>query len=235
MDDRPPLGTLEQRLGYPFSNRSLLEEAVAHRSWSQDHEPPIPDNERLEFLGDAVLGLVVADRLFRTFPDPEGRLTQARSAAIRKENLARHARRIELGTWIRLGRGEAACGGHDKDSILANALEAIIGAVYLDGGLDAADSLIATLLEDDLDRRARDGGLASSQDPRTQLQEILQADGSGTPTYRLAATEGPDHRPRFTMEVTAGGEVLGRGTGGTKQEAAREAARQALDARQGAR
>ncbi|HCP47246.1 MAG TPA: ribonuclease III, partial [Deltaproteobacteria bacterium] len=219
---------LEERLGHRFSEPDLLEQALAHRSWSCDQRPIQPDNERLEFLGDAVLGLVVAEKLYRTFDDPEGRLTQARAAAIRKDALAAQARKLELGRWLLLGKGEEGTGGRDKDSILADALEAVIGALYLDGGLETADRFIGTQLGHDLVQRASDGGVRSPRDPRTTLQELLQGTGAPAPTYTLIDSQGPDHQPTWTIEVAHESRTLARGSGSSKQEAAREAAKKAL-------
>jgi len=229
MVDRPPTAALEERLGHRFSEPNLLEQALAHRSWACDQHPSRPDNERLEFLGDAVLGLVVAEKLYRTFDDAEGRLTQARAAAIRKENLARQARKLELGRWLLLGRGEEITGGRDKDSILADALEAVIGALYLDGGLETVDRFIDTQLGPSLVQRDLDGGVLSPRDPRTTLQELLQGKGASPPTYTLIDSQGPDHQPTWTIEVAHEGQILARGSGSSKQEAARKAASQALN------
>ena len=137
-----PIEALEDRIGHRFKDRSLLERALVHRSWAHDQTPPVPDNERLEFLGDAVVGMVVAERLFDEFADDEGRLTRARAGLVRREALAAHAARLELGDWLRLGRGEIRSGGRSKDSILADAFEALIGAIYRDGGLAAARTFI---------------------------------------------------------------------------------------------
>jgi len=148
---------------------------------------------------------------------------------VRRETLARHARSLKLGNYLRLGKGERASGGEDKDSILADALESVIAAIYLDAGLSSAANFVGTLFADDLARRAQDGDLHAPRDPRTELQEALQAARRGTPSYRLASSSGPDHMPTWTMEVVAGGTILAEGQGSSKQDAARQAAARALE------
>ncbi len=230
MADPPSITRLQELLGHSFSDPTLLECSLCHRSWTKDQSDGAehPDNERLEFLGDAVLGLVITEKLYRSSASDEGRLTRARASLVRRETLARHARSLGLGEFVRLGRGEQASGGADKDSILADVLEAVIGAIYLDGGLPAASDFIGKLFVDDLERRAKDGELHAPQDPRTELQEALQAEARGTPEYELASSSGPDHAPTWIMEVRLGTELLGTGEGSSKQDAARSAARQAL-------
>ena len=159
MVDSSPLTALETMLGHSFSDRLLLERALSHRSWAMDQAvgPVRQDNERLEFLGDAVLDLVISEKLYLTSSSAEGRLTRARAMLVRRETLARHARSLKLGSFLRLGRGELNSGGADKDSILADALESVIAAIYLDGGLAPAADFVGTLFADDLARRAQDG------------------------------------------------------------------------------
>ena len=183
------LAPLEEKLGHSFSDVNLLKRALSHRSWAKDLTggPRREDNERLEFLGDAVLDLVISEELYRSSPSSEGRLTRARAMLVRRETLAKHARSLGLGTYIRLGKGELASGGENKDSILADALESVIAAIYLDAGLATAAEFVGILFADDLARRAQDGDLHAPRDPRTQLQEALQAAGRGTPSYRLAS------------------------------------------------
>jgi ribonuclease-3 len=175
-----------------------------------------------------VLGLVVAERLFRAFADDEGRLTRARSDLVRRETLAQQAREIELGQCLLLGRGEVSSGGSEKDSILCDAFEALLGAVYCDGGLDAARAFIERVMADELSKRGDDGQIHSPRDPRTLLQEHMQAGGCGMPDYRIVGSDGPPHNPVWTVEVLRDSEVLGRGSGGSKQDAARMAAREAM-------
>jgi len=232
MAETPPLSALEDSIGRRFVDRSLLERALCHRSWAKDagsDDEPRSDNERLEFLGDAVLGLVITERLYRSSSSAEGRLTRARALLVRRETLARHSRALGLGAFVRLGRGERGSGGDDKDSILADVLEAVIGATYLDGGFEAAAEFVLRLFEEDLSRRAEDGELLAPRDPRTALQEALQAAGRGTPSYRLASSSGPDHMPTWTIDAMLGDELLGTGEGSSKQEASKRAASAALE------
>jgi len=229
MDGPPRTAPLESRIGYRFSDRTLLERALVRRSWAEDKKADIPDNERLEFLGDAVLGLVVAERLFRDFGDDEGRLTRARTYLVRRETLAQQARKIELGKWLRLSRGEEIAGGRDRDSILCNAFEALLGAIYCDGGLVAAQSFVERVMGAELARRGEQGTIHSPVDPRTVLQELMQAAGDGKPDYRVLGTDGPGHELVWTVEVRAQSHVLGTGSGRSKQDAAREAATEAME------
>jgi ribonuclease-3 len=225
---------LQEKIGHSFGDVGLLERALVHRSWAHDQHPPAPDNERLEFLGDAVLGLVVAERLFSDFADDEGRLTRARADLVRRETLADQARSIGLGSWLLLGKGEEGSGGRDKDSILCDAFEALIGAIYSDAGLEAARGFIERVMVTELGRRGGDGEIHSPRDPRTVLQEFMQSEGQGTPDYRIIGSDGPDHDPVWTVEVASGLKVVGRGVGGSKQDAARRAAEEALLALRGA-
>ncbi len=229
MDGPPTTANLEHRIGYRFDDRSLLERALVHRSWAHDQKPAIPDNERLEFLGDAVLGLIVAERLFRDFGDDEGRLTRARSDLVRRETLAQQARGIDLGKWLLLSRGEEISGGRNKDSILCNAFEALLGAIYCDGGLVAAQSFVERVMGVVLARRGDQGAIHSPQDPRTVLQELMQAAGAGTPDYRVLGTDGPGHELVWTVEVRGESTILGTGSGRSKQDAARMAATEAMN------
>ena len=224
--------SLQDLLCHRFDDPELLERALIHRSFAHDRSPPGPDNERLEFLGDAVIGLVVAEHLYHLFEDDSGRLTRARARVVRREALAGYARDLTLGDWLRLGRGECSSDGRDKSSILADAFEALVGALYLDGGMDVARRFLVRVLGDRLDRRDVDGSLHSPQDDRNRLQDLLQQEGRGTPGYKVVCSEGPAHQPSWTVEVGLGGVVLGRGTGGTKQEAGMRAAAVALEALQ---
>ena len=228
MDGPRTTAALQDTIGYRFGDLSLLERALVHRSWAHDQTPPIPDNERLEFLGDAVLGLVVAERLFADFGDDEGRLTRARADLVRRETLAEQARSIELGEWLLLGRGEESSGGRNKDSILCDAFEALIGAIYVDGGLEAARDFIERVMASALNRRDGGGEIHSPRDPRTTLQEFMQARGKGMPDYRIVGADGPPHDPVWTVEVLRDTTVLGRGSGRSKQDAARMAATEAM-------
>ncbi len=181
------------------------------------------DNERLEFLGDSVLELVVADWLFRRHPSaPEGVLSRIRSHVVSAEALARRARKLELGPALRLGHGEDESGGRDKQSLLACALEAVIAAVYIDGGLEAARTLVEPWIESEATEAI------DTPDAKSDLQELLQARGLAPPVYRHVGREGPDHDPIFHVECLIDGEVAGSATGGSKKVAERRAARQAL-------
>ena len=212
--------TLTTALGYRFRDARLLERALAHRSWCAEHGDA-PSNERLEFLGDAVLGVVVADQVYHRFRElPEGQLTNLRKAVVNADALAEVARSIGLGDHVKLGRGEAAGNGRDKPSILSDALEAVIGAVYLDGGVDAAARLVASLIADRLDVAA---GRLDHLDHKSRLQELAVAAGLGSPAY-VVRSEGPDHARRFFASVIVDGRVLGEGEGTSKKTAERAAA-----------
>ena len=212
--------TFVERLGHRFADPGLLAEALTHRSWCAEFEGR--SNERLEFLGDAVLGLAVATRLFGEHPDlPEGELAKIRSSVVSAGALADVGRRIGLGDVLRLGRGEAASGGADKESILSDAMEAVIGAVFLDGGEASAFRLVDDLFADALDRAAEEPGL---HDHKTRLQELVARHFPEQPAYRLHA-EGPDHDKRFHAVVEVDGRTWGPGTGTSKKRAEQDAAR----------
>ena len=221
---REQLQHLEDRLDYVFTDEALPVRALTHSSWS--NEQGLDDNyERLEFLGDAVLGLVTSQWLFLRHPGrSEGRLAKLKSYLVSAPVLADYARAIELGPMMRLGVGEERSGGRDKKSILADVVEALFGAVYLDGGFDAARPLIERVMERGLEARAR----IAPADSKTHLQELLQGDGRGLPTYRLVETSGPDHRKMFSVECVLGSEVLGSAEGRSKKSAEQQAAAQAL-------
>jgi ribonuclease III len=221
--------SLQELLLHRFEDLALLERALIHRSFAHDQTPPGPDNERLEFLGDAVIGLVVAENLFHSFEDDSGRLTRARARVVRREALAEYARGLELGCWLRLGRGEQISEGQDKASILADAFEVLVGALYLDGGMPVARRFLLRMLGDRLGQRDLDGGIHSPRDARNRLQDLLQRQGRGTPRYKVVGSEGPPHQPCWTVEVGLPGVALGRSTGGSKQEAGMKAAAVALE------
>jgi ribonuclease-3 len=221
-DDSLALVQLEAALGRSIDPELLLR-AVTHRSFAYENGG-LPTNERLEFLGDAVLGVIVTETLFRTFPElPEGQLAKLRAAVVNMRALADVARALSLGSYIRLGRGEETTGGRDKSSILADALEAVIGAVYLDGGLQAATVLIHRLFDDLIDEAA---GLGAGLDWKTSLQELTAAHLLGVPYYEVGES-GPDHEKTFRAEVRVGGSVFGAGVGRSKKEAEQQAAEQA--------
>lgn len=220
----PDLAELMRRLGHVFSDPALLRLALVHRSWHAENEEP-DTNERLEFLGDAVVGFVVAEAAYRRLPgDPESRLSDLRQAVVNTQALAQRARSIGLGDFMLLGVGEAAAGGRDKESILGDAFEAIIGAVFLDGGLDTAREFVHRMLDDEIERTIP---MLGSIDAKTALQELCARRGSAPPHYETDG-EGPDHERVFTASVLIDGKVAGTGTGRTKKAAEQVAARVAL-------
>lgn len=213
-----------QALGYEFQNETLLMEALTHTTYANEH-PRARANERLEFLGDSVVGMVVAAHLFAKFPDlPEGELTRIRAAVVCEPSLAARARALGLGQRMRFGRGEAVT-GRDRDSTLSDGFEAVVGALYLDGGLEAAQRFVLRELGPLVDA-ARQGLVRV--DYKTQLQERLQREGAAAPEYRLLTEEGPAHLKRFQVGVYYQGALLGTGWGRNKKEAEQEAARKAL-------
>jgi ribonuclease-3 len=222
------LTTWQQSLGITFNNISLLEQALVHSSYVNENPDLAPTpNERLEFLGDAVLGLVVAERLYQDFPQfTEGQMTRLRAALVRRETLARMAQAIGLGDHLYLGKGEEASGGRQKPLNLAGAIEAVIGAIFLDQGLARARDFTLRLLETDLQEAVTRG---DSIDYKSELQELIQAEEQQTPTYHVIESTGPDHDRRFTVEVRVGDSLLGRGSGKSKKAAESEAARTALE------
>jgi ribonuclease-3 len=218
---------LEQTLGIEFSDKSLLQRALVHRSFLNEHpEFPLEDNERLEFLGDAVLDFVTGEYLYHRLPElPEGPLTSLRSTLVRRDTLARYARRFDLGQHILMGFGEASSGGRERPATLCATFEAVVGAVYLDQGIEAVRILIEPLVGPEVTRTLNDN---SDKDDKSRLQELAQAHVHQTPRYGTVAAIGPDHEKTFTVQVTIGGEPYGQGTGRNKQDAAQSAARAAL-------
>jgi ribonuclease-3 len=225
------LGPLEDRIGYEFRDLGLLEHALTHRSRAhEDASGGVIDNESMEFLGDAVLGFVIADLLFTQFPaHDEGYKSKVKAGIVSAASLARLAGDIDLGRYVLLGRGEEKTGGRGKHAILADCFEALIAAIYLDGGIEAARTFILSRFEP-LVASAGDRAdeAAFTEDWKSELQEWLQAEGLGLPRYRLAAAEGPDHRKRFDVEVLVGGAPAGRASGRSKKDAEQQAARAAL-------
>ncbi len=222
------LAALQQTLGISFNDPSLLEQALVHSSYVNE-KPGIASasNERLEFLGDAVLGLVVAEKLYQDFPySTEGEMTKLRAALVCRDTLARMARTIKLGDYLYLGKGEEASGGRRKPANLAGALEAMIAAIFLDQGSTTTREVILRLFNEELQRVASRGARV---DYKSQLQELIQAREQQTPAYQLVEAMGPDHDRRFTIEVRAGDTVLGKGSGKSKKAAETEAARSALE------
>ena len=228
------VGALESALGVEFGDRRLLELALVHDSYLNESPGSREEsNERLEFLGDAVIGSAVAHELYRRNPDwPEGRLTEARAELVRGEALARVASRLALGDHLRMGRGAAAGGARQSPSVLASALEAVVGALSLDQGYAAAGALVVRLLEPEMREAERPSAV---RNPKSALQEALQASGGEPPTYTIVDVTGADHAREFTAEVSVDGRVLGSGTGPRKSTAERRAAEAALAAMSGSR
>jgi ribonuclease III len=225
------LGPLEERISYHFSDLGLLEHALTHRSRAhEDASGGVIDNESLEFLGDAVLGFVIADLLFTQFPThSEGYKSKVKAGIVSSAALARLAEDIDLGRYVLLGRGEEKTGGRQKHAILADSFEALIAAIYLDGGIDPArDFILSRLAPLVIAAGDRAAEATFTEDWKSALQEWLQSAGRGLPVYRLASAEGPDHRKRFDIEVMVGGVVVGRAMGRSKKDAEQQAAKEAL-------
>jgi ribonuclease-3 len=222
------LEALQRRLGYRFRDEGILDLALTHRSASFESGAPGRHNEALEFLGDAVLGFVAASALYERAGDRAlvGALARRRAAVVSEAALAAQARALDLGSALRLGKGEAGTGGRDKPSLLADAFEAVVAAIYLDGGLAAARAFILDRLGPELAAEGRRP--AEDVDPKTRLQEILQARGVAAPEYRVVEAAGPDHSRRFTVEVVVEGRGVACGEGASKKAAGTEAARAAL-------
>ncbi|OGO48113.1 MAG: ribonuclease III [Chloroflexi bacterium RBG_16_64_32] len=221
--------SLLRSLDIEFRQHALVEQALVHRSYlNEAPELDLESNERMEFLGDAVLGIIISDRLYRDYPAlSEGHLSQVRALLVRWDTLAQAAERICLGEYLILGRGEEMSGGRTRPSNLAGALEALIGAAFLDGGMTKARKLVLQCLQPELDKIAA-GAVAI--DSKSQLQHVVQARWHEIPKYRLVSAVGPDHAKTFTVEVVAHSEVLGQGEGRNKKQAELAAASEALDA-----
>jgi ribonuclease III len=226
---RDEFGPLQQALGYRFRDRGLLEHAMTHTSRAnEDVSGGVTDNESLEFLGDALLGFVVADMLFRDFPEfDEGQKSKTKASLVSTAALARQAERLGLGDHLLLGRGEEKTGGRRKQALLADGYEALIAAIYLDGGIEPARAFIIRELGQKLEEVRRHG--VGAQDYKSTLQEFLQSHDLPLPEYRLAGSLGPDHRKLFEIEVLVRGEPVASGTGPSKKEAEQDAARATLD------
>ena len=218
--------SLEKKIGYKFRNSLFLAEALTHPSLAYETQRPHFDNQRLEFLGDAVLQLVLTHQLFDMFDDfDEGKLTKLRSRLVSRAALTRYAQRIELGNYLMMGKGEEASGGRSRDSTLADSFESLIGAIYLDGRLQAARDFILNNCWKDLDIIAEE---PSEVNPKGQLQELLQGVSAASPKYRIVSQKGPDHAKEFVAVVEWGGKELGKGSGRSKKEAEISAAEDAL-------
>lgn len=212
-------------IGYRFTEDELLKTALTHSSYANEVKKGTPYNERLEFLGDSVLSIVVSDYLFVHYKHlPEGELTKLRASLVCERTLCEFARSIELGKYMRFGRGEDASGGRERPSILSDAFEAVIAAIYLDGGIESARDFVLRFIKKQLE-----GKRASPfKDYKTALQEIIQQNKEETVSYCLVEESGPDHDKRFTVEVRLNSNVIGRGTGRSKKDAEQQAAKEAL-------
>lgn len=216
--------SLEKKLGYSFQDRALLAEALNHSSYANEHRDSLGSNERLEFLGDSVLGFVSAEYLFQGHRDlPEGDLTRMRAALVCEQSLYEVARELDLGSYLKLGRGEEAGGGRKRQSILADAMEAVFAAVYLDGGIEPVRELIVRVLLGQ--------ALAAEErkDYKTTLQEVVQRRSGQVLTYHMISQSGPDHDKTFLFEVRLNGRTVGQGAGHSKKEAEQAAAKDALE------
>lgn len=218
---------LEEKIGIQFKDENMLRGAFIHRSYLNEHKgSKFESNERLEFLGDAVLELVVTEYLYKNYPNPEGELTNWRSALVKGEMLAKIARELSLGDYLFLSKGEEKSGGRDKDYLLANTFEALIGAIYLEMGYKKAQKFIETFLLVHLEEILKTG---SHVDAKSKLQEVAQEKIGITPSYQLQSSEGPDHNKTFTMGAFIGERMVGKGKGGSKQTAEQAAAADAIE------
>ena len=213
-----------ERIGYTFREPMLLENALTHSSYANEGNRGLKSNERLEFLGDSVLGFITAGYLFRHGSGQEGELTRLRATLVCEKALCSYARKLGLGDCLLLGRGELRGGGADRPSILADAFEAVIAAVYLDGGLQAAEAFILPYIKEELSQQRR----PQFKDYKTALQEIIQQNPEEQLTYLLVGESGPDHNKQFAVEVHLNSNVIGTGRGRSKKEAEQQAAREAL-------
>ena len=212
---------LETIIGYKFKNPELLEIALTHTSYANESRTPVKHNERLEFLGDSVLQIVSADYLFHAYADrPEGDLTRIRASLVSEGALFQFAQEIDLGEYLRLGRGEERCGGRNRPSVVSDAFEALIAALYLDGGMDVARSFILPFITE---------GKTAEEDYKTQLQEVVQQDPSAVLRYEVTGETGPDHAKKFTVCVWRNGEKLAEAPGRSKKAAEQHAAKLALE------
>ena len=224
----PEVGSPQEfmdRMGVKFSNLALLTRALTHRSYINEHPEALEDNERLEFLGDAVLDFLVGAWLYHRFPEmAEGKLTQMRTALVRTEQLADFAEQIQLGQVLRLGQGEIATGGRERPGLLCAGFEAVVGGLYLDQGIEVVGDFLEPFLEEAVDQILETG---HPRDPKSLLQEWTQARGMDAPSYRTVSEMGPDHAKKFQVEVLVKDRVISEGVGFSKREAAKEAARRA--------
>lgn len=216
---------LEEALGYTFQNIALLDNALTHSSCANESKKKLCSNERLEFLGDSILGMIVADHLYRSHPDlPEGELTRTRANLVCEDSLVEVAQALNLGEFLQLGKGEEANGGRTRPSIQADAVEAVLAAVYLDGGIGSARKIIQKYI---LSKEV--SSIQSNRDYKTLLQELVQRESGQTLQYRLKGEEGPDHDKRFFVDVDLNGKTVGTGNGHSKKEAEQAAAKAAIE------
>lgn len=219
------LNELQKKIGYKFEKIDYLQVAVTHSSYANEKKHGIKYNERVEFLGDAVLSIVVSDYLFNNYSVPEGDLTKLRASLVCEKSLDEMAAKINLGKYLRLGKGEEMMGGRTRPSILADAFEAVIAAIYLDGGLEEARKFILPFVKEMLDNK----GKLSFTDYKTLLQEIVQQNPEEILSYKLISEKGPDHDKLFVVEVHLNSNVIGKGEGKSKKQAEQMAAKQALE------
>ncbi len=220
------LSLLEERLGYKFRNIAFLETGVTHSSFSNETKNHVPYNERQEFLGDAVLSIIVSDYIFENYTKlPEGELTKLRASLVCEKSLCGFANEIELGSFLRLGHGEELMGGRERPSILADAFEAVLAAIYLDGGIEPATKLVLGFVKKALEHVEN----AAFKDYKTLLQEIIQKNPEERLTYMLVGESGPDHDKRFEVDVMLNSNVIGHGIGKSKKAAEQHAAKEALE------
>jgi ribonuclease-3 len=216
--------TLEKKIGYTFKNKEYLREALTHSSYANEKHGNVKCNERLEFLGDAVLSIISATLLYEKYPEmTEGQLSRLRASLVCTESLSEFAGELELGSYLYLGKGESNTGGATRPSILENAFEALIAAIYLDGGMESAERFVLGFLIPALENHH-----ISFKDYKTTLQEVVQQNPDETVTYALVGESGPDHNKTFEVEVRLNSNVIGRGKGRTKKSAEQEAAKEAL-------
>lgn len=225
MNEQQSLETLQQKIGYKFKNEKLLYEALSHSSFANENKKSRNSNERLEFLGDSVLSIVVSDYIFKHFTHiPEGELTKLRASLVCESSLFEFAKKIDLGSHIFLGKGEEMTGGRERPSIISDAFEAVIAAIYLDGGMEAVAPYILSFIPKDITPK----GSSSFHDYKTSLQEIIQKNPEEKIEYFLKSESGPDHDKKFTVQVLLNNNVIGEGTGRSKKTAEQAAAKEAL-------
>lgn len=219
------IDVLEEKIGYKFKNKNLIEQALSHSSYANERKQPGGSNERLEFLGDSVLSIVVSDFLYKNLNVAEGELTKMRASLVCEKSLHIFAKQINLGDYLHLGKGEENTGGRERPSILADAFEAVIAAIYLDGGMEAAARHILHFMPEDIHHFVK----PAFSDFKTVLQEIVQKNPEEKVEYVLIGEEGPDHNKRFVVEVRLNSQVIGKGSGRSKKEAEQLAAKEALE------